>query len=49
MLKNGTWWDDWATWIAERGGPKVAARRALGSQKYPPLEPAPGSYVRTRA
>jgi polyhydroxyalkanoate synthase len=49
VLKNGTWWDDWATWIAERGGPKVAARRVLGSQKYPPLEPAPGSYVRTRA
>ena len=48
-LQDGTWWDDWATWIAEQGGPKVAARARLGSKDYPPIEPAPGSYVRTRA
>jgi polyhydroxyalkanoate synthase len=48
-LKDGTWWEDWAEWIAERGGPKVAAPRHLGSKQHPPIEPAPGSYVRTRA
>jgi len=48
-LNDGTWWDDWATWIAERGGPKVAPPRQLGSKDHPPIEPAPGSYVRTRA
>ncbi len=48
-LVEGTWWDDWTTWIAQQGGPKVAARTALGSTDYPPIEPAPGSYVRTRA
>ncbi|MGO9559726.1 MAG: PHA/PHB synthase family protein [Acidimicrobiales bacterium] len=49
QLVDGTWWDDWAEWIAERAGPTVAARRALGSKDYPPLEDAPGSYVRDRA
>jgi polyhydroxyalkanoate synthase len=48
-LQDGTWWDDWANWIAIQGGPKVAARKQLGSKDHPPLEPAPGSYVRTRA
>ncbi len=49
QLKDGTWWEDWATWIAEQGGPKVAARRRLGSKEHPPIEAAPGLYVRTRA
>jgi polyhydroxyalkanoate synthase len=49
VLHEGTWWEDWATWIAKRGGPKVAPPRSLGSADYPPIEPAPGSYVRTRA
>lgn len=48
-LHTGTWWDDWAAWIAKQGGPKVAAPRTLGSKDYPPIEGAPGSYVRTRA
>jgi polyhydroxyalkanoate synthase len=48
-LQSGTWWEDWATWIAKRGGPKVAARQKLGSAEYPPLEAAPGRYVRDRA
>jgi polyhydroxyalkanoate synthase len=41
-----TWWEDWASWIAERAGPMVRARKALGSRAYPPIEDAPGSYVR---
>ena len=49
QLHEGTWWEDWAAWIAKQGGPKVAARRVLGSKDHPPIEPAPGSYVRTRA
>jgi polyhydroxyalkanoate synthase len=49
VLEDGTWWEDWATWIAERGGPKIAAPRGLGSEEHPPIEAAPGSYVRTRA
>ena len=48
-LVEGTWWEDWTTWIAKQGGPKVAARRILGNKDFPPIEPAPGSYARTRA
>ncbi|MEP6817595.1 MAG: poly-beta-hydroxybutyrate polymerase, partial [Marmoricola sp.] len=48
-LHEGTWWEDWITWIAKRGGPKVAAPRQLGSPEYPPIEAAPGSYVRARS
>jgi polyhydroxyalkanoate synthase subunit PhaC len=48
QLRDETWWEDWARWIAQRGGPKVAARKVLGSAEYPVLEDAPGSYVRAR-
>ena len=48
QLRDETWWEDWARWIGERGGPKVAARKTLGSAGYPALEDAPGSYVRAR-
>ena len=47
-LQQGTWWEDWAKWIARQGGPKVPARRTLGSKEHPPIEPAPGSFVRLR-
>ena len=48
-LEEGTWWEDWTRWIAGQGGPTVAAPRKLGSKNHPPIEAAPGSYVRTRA
>ena len=48
-LVNATWWQDWTAWIAERGGPKVSASDNLGSEDYPPIEEAPGSYVRATA
>ena len=47
-LHEGTWWEDWATWIDGQGGPMVNAPRKLGSKEHPPIEPAPGSYVRNR-
>ncbi|MDT5322816.1 MAG: poly[(R)-3-hydroxyalkanoate] polymerase subunit PhaC [Mycobacterium sp.] len=48
-LVNGTWWQDWAAWIAERGGEMVPAPDHEGSDDYPPIERAPGSYVRATA
>ena len=48
-LQNSTWWEDWSTWIADQGGPMKAAPRKLGSKEHPPIEAAPGSYVRDRA
>jgi polyhydroxyalkanoate synthase len=47
--RDASWWEDWSGWIAEQGGPMVAAPRKLGSKAHPPTEPAPGSYVRARA
>ncbi len=44
-----TWWEDWSRWIAERAGATVAAPTSLGSRTHPPLDHAPGTYVRARA
>ena len=44
----GSWWNDWSSWLAGHGGAKRDARRELGSAKHPPIEPAPGRYVRQR-
>ena len=46
---RGTWWEHWADWIIARGGPEVAAPPTVGSDTFPSLEPAPGSYVLNRA
>jgi polyhydroxyalkanoate synthase len=43
----GSWWPDWSSWLAEYGGAQAAAR-APGSAAYPPIEPAPGRYVREK-
>ncbi len=43
-----TWWEDWAQWIGERAGKKVAAPQQIGSKAYTPMEDAPGLYVKMR-
>ncbi len=45
----GSWWTEWAAFLAENAGRKVKAPRAAGSKKYPPIEPAPGRYVGIKA
>ena len=45
----GSWWKDWSTWLADHGGEQVTARTSLGGNRYSPLEPAPGRYVRESA
>jgi poly[(R)-3-hydroxyalkanoate] polymerase subunit PhaC len=44
----GSWWPDWARWIAKRSGKKVAARQP-GDGKLKALADAPGTYVKVRA
>jgi polyhydroxyalkanoate synthase len=42
---EGSWWEHWVAWLAERSGEQGAAPRALGSTRFPPREPAPGAYI----
>ncbi|MBT2772682.1 polyhydroxyalkanoic acid synthase [Halomonas sp. ISL-60] len=44
-LKQGSWWDAWQMWLAKRSGDLVQPPE-VGSETYPPLDDAPGSYVR---
>jgi poly(3-hydroxyalkanoate) synthetase len=41
----GSWWPDFAGWLAQRSGKREAASDSLGGPGMEPLEPAPGSYV----
>jgi polyhydroxyalkanoate synthase subunit PhaC len=43
----GSWWPDWVDWIRKQDGATVPARQP-GSDKYNPIEDAPGSYVKVR-
>lgn len=45
---KGSWWPDWRGWLEGHDSETVPAR-AVGSSEMPPLEEAPGSYVRARA
>jgi len=45
---KGSWWPDWREWLESIDGEKVPAR-AVGNDALPPIEDAPGSYVRVRA
>ena len=42
---EGSWWPKWAEWLAFRSGEQGQPPSAPGSRKYPPLGPAPGTYV----
>jgi polyhydroxyalkanoate synthase len=46
---DGSWWPEFQTWIAERSGKKISPP-AMGNPDadYPPLEDAPGLYVREK-
>ena len=46
---EGSWWPDWAGWLAQQGGPMVAAPKRYGSTKHKAIEPAPGRYVKAKA
>lgn len=45
---DGTWWGDWHRWLAEMAGEAKDAPSELGNRQFPPLMPAPGSYVLDR-
>ncbi|WP_347903387.1 class II poly(R)-hydroxyalkanoic acid synthase [Pseudomonas purpurea] len=45
---DGSWWPQWLGWIQERSGAQHETLMTLGNQNYPPMEAAPGTYVRVR-
>jgi poly[(R)-3-hydroxyalkanoate] polymerase subunit PhaC len=45
---QGSWWPDYTTWLSERSGEMKQAPRTLGSARFRPLCPAPGTYVLER-
>src|ERR687897_211672 len=42
---EGSWWEDWTNWLEPRSGEKVAPP-SVGSEEHPPIEDAPGTYVK---
>lgn len=43
---HGSWWPQWAGWLAQRSGAPVPPPRTAGADaRYLALEPAPGRYV----
>ncbi len=44
----GSWWPNWAEWLKAKSGPMVPARDPAKGP-LPPLEDAPGSYVKVKS
>jgi polyhydroxyalkanoate synthase len=44
-VEHGSWWRPWTEWLIARSGNERQARSTLGNRQYPPLAPAPGTYV----
>jgi polyhydroxyalkanoate synthase len=44
--QQGSWWPHWLEWIKARSGETVPAPADLGNGMNPPLDAAPGRYVR---
>ena len=42
---KGSWWPDYSSWLADRGGGRKKSSRTLGRRDYPVQCAAPGTYV----
>jgi polyhydroxyalkanoate synthase len=45
----GSWWTEWAEFLASHAGEMAPAPKKYGNTRYKPIEPAPGRYVKTKA
>ena len=45
-MTPGSWWPGWCSWLDAHYGEWIAAPTMTGSKRFPPIEAAPGSYVR---
>ncbi|MGX5803445.1 alpha/beta fold hydrolase [Bradyrhizobium sp. Arg314] len=43
--RAGSWWPHWRDWLYERSGEDVTAPGSTGSESFPAIAAAPGSYV----
>ncbi len=48
VQQPGSWWNHWAEWMDGFGNGKVPARTP-GTADFPPIDEAPGAYVKARA
>lgn len=44
VLVQESWWEAWSRWVSVRAG-DLGDPPPIGSDNFPPLEPAPGTYV----
>ena len=44
---EGSWWEDWSKWLDAHSGEMVDPPE-MGSENYPPIEDAPGTYVKEK-
>jgi polyhydroxyalkanoate synthase len=44
-IQQGSWWPDYAAWLAARSGAEIAAPGSPGNARYRVIEAAPGSYA----
>lgn len=45
---EGSWWPHWGDWLEAKDGKMVPARKPAKRGKYKSIEPAPGSYVKSK-
>ncbi len=44
----GSWWPDWADWLSQHAGRRIAAPKDYGDRSHRPIEAAPGRYVKQK-
>src|SRR5215218_5937542 len=44
---EGTWWVDFTEWLGQHSGEQIDPSQ-VGSDEYPPIEDAPGTYVKEK-